>query len=377
MKSVVYNSYGVWRIYRSQGQLKMYSPIVCEETDLIETDYGYSVCSDDRDNIYIICQDNCGDIYFITVNGEKTDKKCMLESKIKEGYEKNFSLIYVNGWINAVYMLKHENKNIIIHHILNSENRPEIIETVDSYSPVFVCRREDNLFAFYKKEKGIVFKTYKWSEKKWTEPETICGEEDKILFINAHVGDKINVVYCSEKKKRYNAVYAAKGYKYELIKNSASVVKPVICEHKNVMHVIFEYGGRILESTGEENDKILSKPRYSYYGTFERSEAVELNAPDLEKIYTYGFENNKGVFRPLITGDIKENNTSRVASAKEEPEEKEVKQENPNNTYGEILKMLDKSNEMKILSEIAKRLTQLEEVISKLAEKAEGSADGN
>ncbi len=378
MKSVVYNSYGVWRFYLSSGQLKMYSPIISDEIDLTETDFGFSLCCDNRDNIYIICQNNYGDIYFITVNGEKTEKRCMLEAKVKDAYEKEFSLVFVNGLLNAFYMLKHEGKYIIIHHILNSENQPEIIESTDIFSPVFVSKANDDLYVFYKKNEEVVCKIFKWNEKKWKEPETICTESDNVLFINAYVTEKVNVVYCCEKKNRYSVVYATKGYKSELIKNSASLIKPVICGNESTMHVLFEYGGRILESTNNERDEVLSKPKYSYYGTFERSEAAEINTPKLNKIYTYGFETSKGVFRPLVIGDVKINKITKPAEVKNEEEVQPFKKENTVNPYEEILKMLDRGNEMKILSEIAKKLSKLESAITELVNKREGiDEDGN
>ncbi len=379
MKSVVYNSYGVWRVYSASGYLKLYSPIVSEEIELMETNFGYSLCCDDKDNIYIICQNNRGDIYFITVNGEKTESRCMLEAKVKEGYEKEFSLTYINGMINALYMLKHEDKYIIIHHIVNSGNQPEIIETLNSSSPLFVCKKEEDIYAIYKKENSLVYRTFQWKEKSWSDAEKICDEEEKILFINAKVYSKVNAVYCSEKRNRFNVVYATDNSKTELIKNSSSTVKPVICDGEKGIHVLFEYGGRILESTGGEEENLISKPRYSYFGTFERSEAVEINTPDSKKLYTYGYETKKGTFKPFVIGEIKVEKISRPAEIEMgEIKEKNVKTENINNPYGEILKLLDKNNEMKILSEMVKRITALENAISKLVNLTEGDRkDGN
>ncbi len=375
MKSVVYNSYGVWRFYLSLGQLKMYSPINFEEVILMETKYFFSLCSDNKDNIYIMCQNNYGDIYFITVNGDNVEKTCMLAAKYKNGYEKNFHLINVNGFINAFYMLKHENSNIIIHHIVNSSNQPEIIETIDSYSAMFVTKAEENLYIFYKKENKIMYKIYKWNEKKWIDAEALCISEENIVFINAYVKDKINLVFCNEKKGRYNVGYATKGYKCEIIKNSTTVVYPVICQCENVMHIIFEYGGRMLESTDEED--IISKPKYSYFGTFEKSECVEINTPELNKIYTYGFETTKGIFKPLIIGDVKVKKVTRKTEVKSKLEN-DIKEENvTENYYEEILKMLDRENEMKILSQIADRLTLLENAVSELVNKMEGMKNGN
>ena len=373
MKRVVYNSFGVWRFYNSSGNLKMFSPITMDETSLMETDYGFSLCCDDKDNIFILCQNNKSDIWFVTINGENTEKRCMLESKTKEGYEKSFNMVDINGWINGVYTLNHEGENVIIHHIINSKSQPEIIGTAEKETPLFVCCKNENLYAFYQKGNKIVSKIYKWNDKKWTDEEVICEEENKVIYINACITNNINLVYCSEKKGKYNVVYATKGYTCELIKNSSAVVKPVGVEKEGVLHVLFEYGGRILESTGENKGEVISKPRYSYFGTFEKSDAVEINMPDCEKVYTYGFETSKGVFRPLLIKEKEIVAKPKIAEVKTES----LKKENTVNPYEEILKMLDKSVEIKILTEISSRLTLLENAISKLIKEEEDENDNN
>ena len=371
MKSVVYNSFGVWRIYNSAGVLKIYSPVTCEETNLMETECGFSLCCDNKDNIFIICQNGYGDIYFIVVNGENIQKNCMLESKVKNAYEKHFKTVYVNGWINAFYLLEHENKRILIHHIINSENQPGIIETVDEETPLFVNRKGDDLYLFYVKNNSVMCKKFRWNEKQWEDPETLCSEENKIVYINAYFTDKVNVVCCTQNKDRYNAFFATEDYKCELVRNSSSLLKPVICEKDGVMHILLEYGGRILESTDENKSDVISRAKYSYFGTFEKSEAVEINTPELEKIYTYGYETKKGEFTPLVTGDIKIHKITSVTEVKSELEEEQPQQKAPQDIYGEILKMLDKSNEMKILSELCSKISALEDAVLKLLKGSE------
>ena len=77
----------------------------------------FGVCTDDKGNLYILCQNNKNAIYLISVSGESVSNKCLLESKNESGYEKSFCAEFVNGWINGVYVIKHEEKYLLIHNI--------------------------------------------------------------------------------------------------------------------------------------------------------------------------------------------------------------------------------------------------------------------
>ena len=92
----------------------------------------FDVCADDRGNIFVLCQDKENGIHLITISGKDVNEKCLLQSKITEGYEKYFNAEYVNGWINALYTIKHDGKNLIIHHTINSDVSPFVLESLEN-----------------------------------------------------------------------------------------------------------------------------------------------------------------------------------------------------------------------------------------------------
>ena len=152
--------------------------------NIFETSFeDFDVCADDKGNLFVVCQNNSNGIYLLSINGESVNKKCLLESKTEEGYEKNFCCEYVNGWINAVYVIKHESKYLLIHHILNSEINPFVVDTFDEDTNLFLFKDyEDNLYIVYNREE-IGFKKYEWKTKKWSNFEGIC--KGKLLFADA------------------------------------------------------------------------------------------------------------------------------------------------------------------------------------------------
>ena len=91
---------------------------------IFETPFSdFDVCADDKGNEFILCQDKENGIYLITVSGADINSKCILQSRVTEGYEKYFNAEYVNGWINAVYSIRHDDKILVIHHIINLAHR--------------------------------------------------------------------------------------------------------------------------------------------------------------------------------------------------------------------------------------------------------------
>ena len=164
MKKAIYVSSGVWQIYYNNG-ICCKSPDGAEEVLFKEGLDDFDVTADKDENIYILCQDNKNYFYLYWHDGQMWQNKCMLESSATEVYNKNFTLLNVNDWLNAFYTVKHKNDTLIVHHIIYSESEPEIIERSDNFKCYFsTCDCYGDIYCFFVRDKELGYKKYSW---KW------------------------------------------------------------------------------------------------------------------------------------------------------------------------------------------------------------------
>ncbi len=311
--------------------------------NIFETAYDdFDVCADDKGNCFIVCQNNSNGIYLLSLSGEKVNEKCLLESRREDGYEKSFCCEYVNGWINAVYVIKHEDRYLLIHHIINSEINPFVVDTFDLDSKLFLFKDyDDNLYVIYNKEE-IGFKKYDWKSKKWSGFKEICN--GRLMFADGDFSMEENFVV-SAKEDKGTTVYCGE----EIISDLPEEVKPVVVCYRRETAVLFEYQGRILKSVKEER---FSRPKYAYFGSLARYELVTIIS-DTYKTKTYASLTPRGIYRPLVMSEpIKKEEIKEP-----EPMKEELSTEKK---YDEIIKLLENKSEFEILSSIMKKLEEIE-----------------
>ena len=151
--------------------------------EIFETPFkDFDVCGDDKGTVYVLCQNKDNGIYLVTIRGEDISEKCLLQSRVSEGYEKFFNCEFVNGWINALYTIKHEEKTLLVHHVINSDIKPTVLDSLEEGTRVFLFKDfQDNLYAFYKNE-NIGYKKYDWKSKEWSGFKTVSQAQGELLF---------------------------------------------------------------------------------------------------------------------------------------------------------------------------------------------------
>ncbi len=169
MKHIVYTKSGMWKFYYDAHLgICFYEPN--QLTPMILFDKGlddFSVICNEKSEIFLLCQDDKNSIWLFIYDRRKWTRRCIFESKTIMPYRKSFQLICVNDWILAFYTIKHQEKYMLVHHILNNEENPEIIEQSDE--PIIFTVTKDlsqNVHCLYLKD-NLVEKIFTWSSKSW------------------------------------------------------------------------------------------------------------------------------------------------------------------------------------------------------------------
>lgn len=321
---------------------------------IFETPFSdFDVCADDKGNIFILCQNNENGIYLITISGKDVSERCLLQSKVTEGYEKHFNSEYVNGWINALYSIKHDGKNLIIHHTINSDVSPFVLDSLENETKLFLFKdAQDNLYAVYKNE-AVGYRKYEWKSKSWGEFTVLCQAEGELLFADGDFTTEPEFVFSL---KDGNNVSVCCGDK-NIISGINEKAMPVIINYRRELTVLFEYQGRILQSVKKENGE-FSRPKYAYFGSLSKYELL-INLADTYKIKTYGNMTPRGTYRSLLTVEAPQK--EEIKEPKPMPEEKSTEKK-----YDEIIKLLENKNEYEILSEILRKLNTVEKLLEEM-----------
>lgn len=328
--------------------------IVYDGREIIKTDTAdFDMCKDEKGIIYILSRNGEGEILLSTVSGKDVSSKCILKPKNKDTYVKYLNIEYINGWLNGVYLLKHGEGYIIVHHIINSDQSPAVIDSVDEETKIFLFKDgENNLYAIYKnKEAG--YKKYLWRSKTWDAFTGLYETEGNIVFADMDEGE---FVLSIEEDGKNSVICGGQN----IINNIRENLFPVINSNGNERNILFEYQGRILQSVRERGQKAFSKPRYAYFGTFSKFELVKM-VEEEESVRTYAAKNARGILKPLVPYT----KTAKIKTLNEPPKEMTPKEKEERNIE-EILKMLDNKNEYEILSKLCDRVSAIEKILEEI-----------
>ncbi len=313
MKNIVYTQKGMWKFYHDEKLgLCFYEP--GGTTPMILFDKGgadFDADCDESGCIYLMCQDDKNNLYLFYYDRQKWNKQCILESKSVVPYDKNFRIINVNGWINTFYAIRHAEKYLLIHHILNNEGKPQVIETFDApfvYSAL--SDSKGNLYIIY--EKGdIGYKEYVWQNKEWSSfvrmaklPAPLCGVQ-----AIADRKDELNLVCTCRKKQEYSVYFVTDSVLHEIVSGARQNPQPAVL-YKNEYYVLFQLGGRLLQCTAENTENGFTKPTYYFPGSFsphslfKLSSTVSLSQKGVFASVVYGTELRRDRFDAAIIGDI-------------------------------------------------------------------------
>lgn len=328
MKKAVYTSNGVWQFYYDGG-IKCITPDNKAETLFENGLDDFDVTADKDEKIYLLCQDDKNYFYLYWYDGKTWQNKCMLESNVEEVYSKNFSLINVNGWLNAFYTVKHKDNTLIVHHIIYSESEPEIIERSDNFKCYFSASDlNGNIYCFFVRDKELGYKKYSWKEKKWSGYKGVFKFNDEIFNICASFdqNNDYHITCCVGEDGKYKVVYLNKDTVCEIIGGGYSELNPVIVLNGKI-HILFDFAGRVLQAVSEDNGKSFLSAKYFFPGSFNKQGIVKIisaseHSGEINVTYTYGYETSYGKLVPSLAENIKNiEKVSEVTEVKPEIEE--------------------------------------------------------
>lgn len=329
MKHIVYTKTGMWKFYYDAHLgICFYEPQ--QLTPMILFDKGlddFSVICNGKSEIFLLCQDDKNSIWLFVFDRKKWTRRCIFESKTIMPYPKSFQLICINDWISAFYTIKHQNKHMLVHHILNAEENPDIIEQSDS--PIIFTVTKDlnqNIHCLYLKD-NLVEKVFTWSSKSWGCSSPFAEISGDILNISAITDsdNELHFTYSARYKNDYSVCYGNKSGIQELIFGVSVNPKPVIFYDKE-FYILFRMGGRLLKTSSGSPDNGFFKPSYYFPGSFSNHDIFRVSTPiPLSEfgIYVneiYGTELRPDRFEAAIIGNtLNEIDFKLPTSPKEQP----------------------------------------------------------
>ena len=376
MKKLICTTEGIWDFFVRDGFLMCYNPqkevfekiYECDENDVDTT-------IDERGIIYAMLQYS-NNFYVSRYTGE-WETECILESVSDKSYYKNITLICNNNWLNAFYILKHDNKKLLVHQIPGSKLSCEVIaESVDDIVYSVTKDEKRNIYIAYSKEKSISMRKFVWKNKLWTKEEYLNNATSEILNISIGVTEEYSLLYtyCCNEDKSYKVYVNGETLTSGLQKE----VFPCIVQNKSEFSCIFEYYGKMLVSYLENG--IWKKIKYLHCDNFTKQDRIKISgAKDFDEnssnfIVSYGCKNadsynlvcsnsssltqyREKLKNPLCTGNVEE--FAKVSKNENKNISEEIRS---------IRRAVEKDGSAQILIQIANRLSGVENVLSKVVD---------
>ena len=123
----------------------------------------FDVSTDGDGVLHLACQDDSGSIIYLMYADDTWHKSVLLQSKNPTPYPKKFSLLQNRAWVDLFYVVNHQEKRLLTHHILNS-SEPNAIDYIDG--EYFATQDKlGNNYVFYNNG----YRKYQWNRKEWSE----------------------------------------------------------------------------------------------------------------------------------------------------------------------------------------------------------------
>lgn len=271
MKNIILTKQGLWKFYHDKNLgICFYGPK--NKTPMILFEKGakdFDAACDSNGNIYLLCQDDSNNIYLFFFDRTSWRRQCILECKSKVPYDKNFSIVVNNGWVNSFYTVKHSEKTLLIHHILNNDSQPKVIESSDT--PILYTITtdiNDNIYCIYQKE-SIGFQVYKWKEKCWQGFSPVQKIKGEICSVSAicDVNSVLHIVCSSREKNEFSVYYITRNGTEKIADGFSSNPFPsILCFDK--YYILFKGNGRLMQCVAEDTEYGFGRPSYYFPGSF-------------------------------------------------------------------------------------------------------------
>ncbi len=376
MKNIVYTQKGMWKFYHDEKLgLCFYEP-GCT-TPMILYDKAapdFDADCDEKGCIYVICQDDKNNIYLLYFDRKKWNRQCILESKSVVPYEKNFTLISLNGWINVFYTIRHAGQYLLIHHILNNQGEPQVIETSEHQIIYSIASdSKNNIYCVYEKN-GIGFQLYSWQKKEWQSFKTLSALTGELYSLQTITDnrDALQIVCCTRVKQDYRVYYINAAGVQEILSGISVNPEPTIF-YCSEYYILFHLGGRLLQTTSKNPEEGFTKPTYYFPGSFSPhrlfkiSSVKNLRQKGIFAKYIYGSELRGDRFEAAIIGDlIHEIDFSLPTQITEKSNEIEEYIHEIAGFENEVAQLEERKNESEDISLLAERMEALEKRVYQL-----------
>ncbi|MBQ2966766.1 MAG: hypothetical protein IJE10_01430 [Clostridia bacterium] len=271
MKQVLYTPQGLWKFYHDEKKgICFYAPKSTTPMLLFEKGCAdFDTACDEKGNLFLISQDDKNNLYLFYYDKKRWNRQCILESKSVVPYDKNFRLFCTNGWVHAFYNIRHEAQYLLVHHMLNENTKPEVIES-RSYPFCYAVTQDSkqNIHVFYEKS-GLMQKTFFWQNKAWVEPKLLTEINGDLISLQGifDENDAMHLVYSRRNKQEYSVCYLSERGTQTLLSGLENAPEPIILQFKEY-HILFRMAGRLLQSSAIRPEEGFLKPQYYFPGSF-------------------------------------------------------------------------------------------------------------
>ncbi|MBQ7076299.1 MAG: hypothetical protein IJM94_05815 [Clostridia bacterium] len=267
MEHFVKPSYGkMWHFcHNSQGIC--YSSIVGKQASSYEVllsdgQPDFDVIIDNKDCIHLVCQNGNGDIIYMKRVKDKWESQTLMQSKSKENYPKNFTIVLVGNQVNILYSLQYKSSKIIAHQIIESDKTPEVLDYIDGEFSV-TKDKSGNIFVLYQSNTygNFGYMAYIWNKKEWSDFVAV-PVEGKV--INPHIFvDKSNKLHITGVLNGKIIYYS------DTVQNFGEGANPVLMEKDN-LYLLWENSGegKIHAACSADNGKNFSNVTEFMAGRF-------------------------------------------------------------------------------------------------------------
>ena len=290
----------LWHFYFKNGVgicARKKSSSYWEDREIVFKDgeYDFTVMCDDDDNLHIICQNNSSNIYYFVYRSGAWQKYTILKSKTERFYPKNFKMIQSGVVLNLFYVIEHQEKYLLVHHMLDNESNPVVIDTLSQNTFSITCDDSYNIYIYYKNESGMSgYRTYCWSSKKISsfitiaddscEIKNLCPLCDGIINHIVYVRDG-SIVYRQKSESDFSSeasIYSSKG----------RMDAPAIAQTDDKLWILWCEYNKITYVTSTDAGKSWSKPvQFLTRGEFD---VFDVQMGD-RFMRTYGYEKQNDI----------------------------------------------------------------------------------
>lgn len=176
------------------------------------------MCS--NDSFHIIYQDSHGNLLYAYFNNEDTVHTPILKSKFPTPYEKQVCLIPKDSVIHFFFVLKAENKFILVHQTINNGaiSNPKVIDYIVSndFPYTVISDKGDNIYAFYQsfddKHLQLGYKKFSPQQNFWGEFSLVSKYKGDCAFPMPLIDNEnvLHICYQRKTSRSYELIYQQK-----------------------------------------------------------------------------------------------------------------------------------------------------------------------